>query len=176
MQFSQAHGIFVEIAWNFTCWSAVCGIRKWQISNAKILLASLVSTVPAPTSSTVSAKEKEGSGWVTAAKWGVVRGWLFSVGSSPVLAGLGTTCKLKHILPCQIRCQQCEYSVTKSVKPGYFCLLEPRRSFISILYIQHVTCKLLSVWWISQQSLQVSYHMWAHSVALSMVCSWPLFL
>lgn len=144
----------------------------------------------APTSNTVSAKEKEGSGWVTAAKWGVVRGWLFSVGSNPVLAGLGTTCKLKHIIPCQIRCQQCEYSVTKSVKPGYFLPSEMKLLLdCSIVDIHHVTCKLLSVWlmWSISRAYKSAFTCeptawcWVHGVFITSVVAlqshgwlWPL--
>lgn len=121
----------------------------------------------------------ERSGLVIAAKWSVVREWVFSMDSSPVLADLGGN---------YLKTSACHHVLTtlsvvwifsnKIYKAKNFFVVS-WKSFISI--VKHSPCNLQItfhvMYFITQQKLQVSYYFWAHGLLFSvwiehMYCSY----
>lgn len=56
-----------------------------------------------------------------------------------------SACKLQLVVVCRLPCQQCKYSVTQCVEPGYWILLVPRKLCFTSEGIHQVTGKLLSL-------------------------------
>lgn len=169
LQFSQAHWIFVEVVWNFTCWSVVCGMRKWQISNAKILLASLVST---DLKYCVS-KGKGGQRMGYSCQVRCCQRVAVLCGIQPRVGRLGHNLQAEayHTVPNTLSAvwifsnKICKARIifafwNEAPSRLQYCRHSPRN-------VQTAFC-VIDV--INQQSLQVGFHVWAHSMVLSAWC------